>query len=141
VRALGGASRRLGADVALPATLEAALNAPLIGLILGSMQGALLCERFGFDVAAFSEILHSALRIVGIAGNEYLLETIANNRFEAPEAALKAYAAAYAGWARDARDRGISVEFLEFVDRVLARGVAAGYGDQELSAVMKLWRR
>jgi hypothetical protein len=49
------------------------------------------------------------------------------------------YAAPVSGWADEQRQRGGNAEFLEFVDGVLSKSIASGYGDEELSAVIKLW--
>jgi hypothetical protein len=71
---------------------------------------------------------------------EYLARTIADDDFDDPEAALKTYAAAIAMRAADHRERGVNDEFLAFLDGLCRRSIAAGHGEQELSALIKIWR-
>ncbi|MBW2390551.1 MAG: NAD(P)-dependent oxidoreductase [Deltaproteobacteria bacterium] len=136
---LGGASDYLGEEIQLPTVLmEATISAPL-GLVLGVIHGALVCEKNGFPVADYAELLPKILAVAARQA-QHLVATIAEDRFHSPEAALKTYAASIAMNAADHRTRNINDEFLAFFDDLLKRGVNAGYGDEELSALIKLWR-
>lgn len=136
---LGGATTYLGENLRVPSALSSALIAPLMGMALGVIQGALLCDAEDFPVSDFADLLASLLPVVANQ-MQYLLSTIAEDRFDAPEASLKTYASSISDRTEENRQRGINAEFYEFVDDLLSRGIAAGYGDEELSAVIKLWR-
>ncbi|MEO6398197.1 MAG: NAD(P)-binding domain-containing protein [Tepidiformaceae bacterium] len=139
IRDLGGGSQYLGPNLRVPSTLDAALNGPLLGMAIGVIHGALMCESEGFPVAAYAALLPAMLPVIGHQ-SEHLATTIAQNRFGSPEAALNTYAAGLSLWVQDSQSRGINAEFPEFLDGLLKRAVAAGYGDEELSALIKLLR-
>ena len=136
---LGGASAYLGENLRSPAALDSALVTSMVAMALGVIHGALLCEAEDFPVPVFAEIVQQTLPTAAGA-MEGLLSSIIENRFDDPEAALKTYAAPISAWANERRQRGVNAEFLEFVDGVLSKSIASGYGDEELSAVIKLWR-
>lgn len=136
---LGGASAYLGENVRSQAALDSALVTSTVAMALGVIHGALLCEAEDFPVEVFAEIIQQSLPTLAGAIDR-LLTSITENRFNSPEAALKTYAAPISAWANEQRQRGGNAEFLEFVDRVLSKSIASGHGDEELSAVIKLWR-
>jgi 3-hydroxyisobutyrate dehydrogenase-like beta-hydroxyacid dehydrogenase len=139
LRTLGGGVRYLGENLHLPAALDGALVAPMLGMVLGMMQGALLCEKESFPVATYIEWMTEGFP-VATHQVQHLAQTIARNRFGDTEAALKTYAAAISTFADDYRSRGINVEFIDWMSELLARAMKAGYGDEELSAVIKVLR-
>jgi 3-hydroxyisobutyrate dehydrogenase-like beta-hydroxyacid dehydrogenase len=136
---LGPASLFLGEDHALPAALSDAVISPVLGLAVGVVHGLLVCEQSGYPVSDYIEVLPLLL---GVASEqaEYLARTISEDRFDAPEAALRTYAAAIEMRAADHRARGVNDEFLTFLDGLCRRSIEADHGDEELSALIKLWR-
>jgi 3-hydroxyisobutyrate dehydrogenase-like beta-hydroxyacid dehydrogenase len=139
LRALGGATRYLGENVQLPSVLNTALISPMMGMIAGTIQGALECEKNDFSVAVYTEML---TEILPMAQHQvqHLLTTIARNNFNDTEAALKTYAAPMSLWVEQCKERGINSEFPAFISGWLQRGMDAGYGDEEISALIKLLR-
>jgi 3-hydroxyisobutyrate dehydrogenase-like beta-hydroxyacid dehydrogenase len=133
------ASVYLGDSHALPAALSSALISPLLGMVVGVVHGLLECEKSGFPVSDYVAFLPQALS-VATSQAEYLARTIADDDFDDPEAALKTYAAAIAMRAADHRVRGVNDEFLAFLDGLCKRSIDAGHGDQEVSALIKIWR-
>ena len=139
LRALGGATRYLGDNVELPAILNTALMAPMMGMIAGLIHGALECEASNFSVAAYTEML-TKMFPVARHQTEYLATTIAQNNFSDTEAALRTYAAPINAWVEQSKERGINAEFPALIDGWLQRAMAAGYGDEEISAIIKVLR-
>ena len=139
LRTLGGGTRYLGESLHLPSTLDGALIAPMLGMVFGMMQGALLCEKEKFSVATYIDLMVAGFP-VATHQVQHLAQRIATNHFGDTEAALRTYATAMSAMAEDHRARGINVEFIEFMNGLLARAVKAGYGDEELSAVIKVLR-
>jgi hypothetical protein len=43
-------------------------------------------------------------------------------------------------WVEQCEERGVNEELPAFIDGWLQRGMAAGYGDEEISALIKLLR-
>jgi 3-hydroxyisobutyrate dehydrogenase-like beta-hydroxyacid dehydrogenase len=68
LRALGGGTIWVGEDVRRPATLDAAWFAPLIGMAIGVVHGALLCEKAGLPVESYAEMLPSVLEVAANQG-------------------------------------------------------------------------
>ena len=139
LRTLGGGARFLGENLHLPSTLDGALIAPMLGMAFGMMQGALLCEKEGLPIATYIELMTAGFP-VATHQVQHLAQSIAANRFADTEAALRTYAAAMSAMAEDYRARGINVEFVDFINGLLGRAIRAGYGEEELSAVIKVLR-
>lgn len=136
---IAGGSTYLGDNVRVPAMLSAAAIAPLVGGIFGAVQGAVLCESENFPVETFAEMVMQ-LTPVFIDQMHHALSTIAQNRFDQTEAALKTYASSISDRTDEGHARGVNVEFYAFVNEVLSRAIGDGLGDEELSAIIKLWR-
>jgi 3-hydroxyisobutyrate dehydrogenase-like beta-hydroxyacid dehydrogenase len=136
---LAGATAYVGENVRVPSTLSAALISPLLGLLVGAIQGAVMCEAEDFPVAAYADMTQSA-SVLLMGQMHHLLSTIAEGRFDEPEAALKTYASSVTDRTADMRQRRVNTEFYGFVDDLLQRSIDAGFGDEELSAIVKLWR-
>jgi 3-hydroxyisobutyrate dehydrogenase-like beta-hydroxyacid dehydrogenase len=139
MRDLAGASTYVGENVRVPSMLSAAVIAPLLGLVVGAAQGAAMCEAERFPVADYAAMMSS---LSGLLNDQmqHTLATIAEDRFDNPEAALKTYASSVSDRTAESRLRGVNVEFYGFVDGLLTRSIDQGLGDQELSAIIKLWR-
>ena len=139
LRTLGGATRHLGENVQLPAVLNQALISPMMGTIAGMIHGALECEASNFSVTAYTELLSETLPVL-LHQIQHLAITIAHNNFTDTEAALKTYAAPTSLWVEQCKERGVNAEFPAFVDGWLQRGMDAGYGEEEVSAIIKVLR-
>ena len=107
--------------------------------MVGVVHGLLECEKGGFPAPDYVAYLPQVLA-VATSQAEYLAQTIADDHFDDPEAALKTYAAAIAMRAADHRARGVNDEFLSFLGGLCQRSIEAGHGEQELSALIKIWR-
>lgn len=139
LRDIAGGSTYLGDNVRVPSMLSAAAIAPLMGIVLGAVQGAVLCESEEFPVDTYAAMMAPFAHVL-IDQMNYALSTIAENRFDQAEAALKTYASSIADRTEESNARGVNVEFYAFVDEVLNRAIANDLGDEELSAIIKLWR-
>jgi 3-hydroxyisobutyrate dehydrogenase-like beta-hydroxyacid dehydrogenase len=139
IRDIAGASVYVGDNVRVPSMLSAAAIAPLLGMVVGAAQGAAMCEAEGFPVADYAAMM-SPLSGLLADQMQQTLATIAEDRFENPEAALKTYASSVTDRTAEGRSRGVNVEFYGFVDDLLTRALNQGLGDEELSAIIKLWR-
>ena len=139
MRDIAGASAYVGDNVRVPSMLSAAVIAPLLGLIVGAAQGAAMCEAEGFPVADYAEMM-SPLSGLLTDQMQHTLVTIAEDRFDNPEAALKNYASSVTDRTAEGRALGRNVEFYGFVDDLLTRAIGQGLGDEELSSIIKLWR-
>ena len=140
VMCLGGASRYLGDNVAAPATLEAALVISELSAIVGMIQGAHIVEKEGLDVGEYVDFITGyfatdAGDAVGRQGN-----ALVRNDFSGTEAALGTYAAGLSKYLSGHAERGLNVEFPLAISALLDRALKAGYGEEELAAVIKVLR-
>lgn len=136
---IAGGSTYLGDNVRVPSMLSAAAIAPLMGAILGAVQGAVLCESEEFPVDDYAAMV-TQLAPVFIDQMQRMLSSIAEDRFDQAEAALKTYASSISDRTEESLARGVNVEFYGFVNELLNRAIGNGLGDEELSAIIKLWR-
>ena len=139
LRTLAGSTRYLGDNFRLPSMLNIALIAPMMGMIAGVIHAALECEKIDFPVAEYTELL---TELLPVANHQtlYLATTIAQNNFSDTQAALRTYAAPVSAWIEQCKEQGVNTEFPTLIDGWLQRAMDAGYGDEEISAIIKVLR-
>ena len=140
VMCLGGASRFLGENVAAPTALDAALVISELSAIMGMIQGAHIVEEEGLDVGEYIEIVAGLL--AANDGGELRRQgnAIVRNDFSETEAALGTWAAALSKFVEDHAKRGLNVELVHAISGLLNRASKAGFGEEEVAAVIKVMR-
>lgn len=137
LEALAGDLRYLGANIKAPSTVDIAFLSRTLGIIFGSIHGALVCEVEGVPVSEFTAILPPGDRAVA------LTETIANGSFEEISDAGASVDVAWAAvrqLKRQAEDAGMNSELPDLMARWVNRAQSAGFGSQETAAVIKALR-
>jgi 3-hydroxyisobutyrate dehydrogenase-like beta-hydroxyacid dehydrogenase len=130
--------RYMGTNVRAAATLELAFLSRLLGIIFGSLHGALACEAEGVPVSEFTAILPPGDRAIP------LTETIHNGTFDkisSAGASVDIAAEAVAGLYDHAISVGINSELPSLMREWIKRAQSAGYGKQETAAVIKTLRQ
>ncbi|SLN16534.1 tartronate semialdehyde reductase [Roseovarius albus] len=138
LRILAGDMRYVGSNIRAAATLELAFLSRLLGIIFGSIHGALACEAEGVPVSEFTSILPPGDRAIP------LTETIHAGSFDQISkggASVDVAAEAVTGLYDHAVSAGINNELPSLMREWIKRAQAAGYGKQETSAVIKPLRR
>ena len=137
--ALGGNVRYLGTDVGAPAVADAAMLSSALGALIGTIHGAALAEAGGVSLHELHEVLEGTRHI---NSDEMLrvCEAIATGRTEQTEAALGTWGRIPGQLLELARSSGIDPSFPEMLQRLFERAEAAGLGDQDLSAMIQLFR-
>ena len=131
---LAGDLRNMGNNVRAAATLELAFLSRLLGIIFGSIHGALACEAEGVPVSEFTSILPEGDRAIP------LIETIHAGSFETISgggASVDVAGEAVTGLYDHAVSAGINSELPALWLEWVRRAQAAGYGSQETAAVIK----
>jgi 3-hydroxyisobutyrate dehydrogenase-like beta-hydroxyacid dehydrogenase len=109
------------------------------GATLGFFHGARIAESEGFRVddygALVAEISPSFGEFFRHEGS-----VIQSGNYKVSESPLKISVEATERLAQAARDRGINAEVPTFVSGFFKRAVAAGYGDEEIAALIKVLR-
>ena len=133
---LAGASRYVGTNLAAPVALEYAVTGSSLMAIIGLMPGVLAVERAGVDVALLSELIAGSGPLF-VKAMKSQVDAIAQNRFTKPEAMLGTWSAGV-DQLPDGPDP--DVDLIRPVRVLLRRAVDAGYGSEELAAVIKVLR-
>ena len=135
---LAGDLRNMGNNVRAAAALELAFLSRLMGIIFGSIHGALACEAEGVPVSEFTSILPPGDRAIP------LTETIHAGTFESISgggASVDVAGEAVTGLYDHALSAGINSELPALWLDWVHRAQAAGYGSQETAAVIKELRK
>jgi len=138
LRPLSGNLQYLGANVAAAAALDLSLLTVSIALFAGVAHAARICESEGASLATLGKLASHGER------PRELFEIIGQDAF----ALNSLYGGATLGvWADvidriegQARDAGINAEVPGFLGGLYRRAVAAGYGDEDVAALVKLLR-
>lgn len=146
IRSLGGGSLYVGLDVSAPIALGFALAAPSLMAMVGMLLGFHALERAGVSPRILADSIPGITH--ALTGDlDRQARAILRDDFSATEASLSAWAAAFGDtWATeldstDARVRGEDVgAILRPISALLNRGVAAGFGEEDLTAVLKVLR-
>lgn len=132
---LGGDLRYLGSEIAAAAVIDLAYLTQELSTYLGAIHGAHLCESENIGVDAFASILP-----VGHPAKD-LVQVIHSNKYDAPEATIAVWNGALERIRTQARDTGINSEIPDFVSRLFKRAISAGYGEEDIAALIKVLKR
>ena len=139
LKVLAGNLTYLGADAGAASAMDLATLSYVYGAMLGFLHGARVCEAEGFRVDSYGAIVAA---ISPSFGEFFRHEgaVIQSGNFAVSESPLKISVEATARLAQIARETGINAEFPTFVSGFFQRAAAAGYGDEEAAALIKLLR-
>jgi len=135
---LAGDLRYLGKNIRAPATLDLAFLSRTLGIIFGSIHGALVCEAEDVPVSEFSALLPAHDRAVPLtqAINDGSFDTITK-----AGAAVDVAGSAAKRMQQQANDAGINSELPDLMCDWVKRAQKAGYGSQETAAIIKVIRQ
>ena len=139
VKTLGGKSSYIGERISALAVIYSALFLPRQGFMFGMLYGALACEKAGVPLDSYVEQIPLTLAVAKDY-YEVFAATVPKNDFADPPASIDTYAAAFADVLESFRDLHINREFPELMNGIVQRGVAAGLGDEQLTALIKVLR-
>ncbi len=131
---LGGDLRYLGENVAAAAVLDMAwLTYELCGY-LAALHGANLCQCEGVSVSSLADMFPAG------SPPRRLATVIDSGDFADPGASLTVWDAALERVRSQARDGGINSEIPDLISSLFKRAIAAGCGDEDVAAVIKVLR-
>jgi len=135
---LAGDLRYLGQNIRAPATLDLAFLSRTVGVIFGSIHGALVCEAEGVPVSEFTALLPANDRAVPLtqAINDGSFDTITK-----AGATVDVAGSAVTRMRQQANDAGINSELPDLMCDWVKRAQTAGYGSQETAAIIKVIRQ
>ena len=139
LRPLGGGLTYVGGQVGAASALDCAILSFVFGALLGALHGARICEVESLPVNEFGAMLSGLVPVVG-GEVVQVSERIRAGRYGDSHATLGIYASAAQRIVQQARDSRINPEFPLFASGILAKGVQAGFGGEDLAAVIKILR-
>jgi 3-hydroxyisobutyrate dehydrogenase-like beta-hydroxyacid dehydrogenase len=140
VMCLGGDSRYLGENVTEPTALSAAAVLPMLGGIMGLIQGIQIIEKEGMDVGKCVDIIADLFESGDQCDIRRQGNAIARNTFGDSDEAIETWEAACSRLLEGYANQGVNVELLRLMRDILKRAVEAGYGGEEVAAVIKVMR-
>jgi 3-hydroxyisobutyrate dehydrogenase-like beta-hydroxyacid dehydrogenase len=139
LKVFGGNVKYLGEQVGAASALDLATLSYVYGAALGFFHGARVAESEGFRVDHYGSIV---AEISPSFGEFFKHEgaVIQSGNFEISESPLKISVEATERLAQAAREGGINSEFPEFASGFFKRAAAAGYENEEVAALIKVFR-
>ncbi len=135
---LGGDIRYLGENIAAAAALDLAELSENLGKYAGILHGARLCEAEGVGVDLMASLFPPGNRARELAeivhGGDFTLGA----RYDG--ATVRVWEEVVQRLQTQARDAGMNAELPDFLSRLFKRAVAAGYGEEDIAALVKALR-
>lgn len=139
MRRLAPATKYLGDDPGFASTLDQALLSPLISMIVGTINGAALCEAGGLPLHEFRETIGAMIPVMDGAAAQVLRKIEADD-LETTEASLDTYAGVFGHMAEAASDGGFSSELPAAFARLFDRAQKRGLGAHDVGALIRVLR-
>jgi 3-hydroxyisobutyrate dehydrogenase-like beta-hydroxyacid dehydrogenase len=136
---LAGGLVYLGPEPGAAATMDLATLSWVYGGMLGFLQGALILQAEGVDVASYGAIVRSISPSFG-AFFEHEGKVIQSGDFAITESPLRISVDATLRLLRTAEQSAISTEFPALVSSFFQRAAAQGLGGEEAAALIKVMR-
>ena len=130
----------LGNDAGRASALDQALLSSMLGMIVGVVSGARVCEAENIPLSDYSKLL-TALMPTSVQEAQRIAKRIAAGDLRETEAALRTWAGGVDHIIESARSGGGSDEFPVFVKRLFQRAIDAGYGDYDVAALIEILRK
>jgi len=129
----------LGEEIGAAAAMDLSTLSYVYGAILGFMHGARVAESEGFDVARYGEIVAGIAPAFGTF-LQHEGKVIQSGDYAVSQSPMRISVEATQRLLDTARASGINTEFPAFAAGLLQRADAAGLGNQEIAALIKLLR-
>jgi 3-hydroxyisobutyrate dehydrogenase-like beta-hydroxyacid dehydrogenase len=139
LKVFGGNVKYLGEQAGAASALDMATLSYVYGAGLGFFHGARVAESEGFRVDHYGSIVAE----ISSTFSEFFKHegaVIQSGNFEISESPLNISVEATERLAQAAREAGINSEFPAFVSGFFKRAAAAGYGNEEVAALIKVFR-
>jgi 3-hydroxyisobutyrate dehydrogenase-like beta-hydroxyacid dehydrogenase len=109
-------------------------------MILGVVNGVVLCEAGGFPPARYVDALGSFMAMAG-AQAQRVARTAVESGYRETEAALRTWAGGLEHTAETLREAGASDEVPRFLGGLLERAIDAGHGEHDIAALVEVLRK
>jgi len=140
IKAMGGASVHVGDQAGMLAALFAGLFTVRQGFMWGMIYGALACKKAGISMQAFSDLVPISMGMMK-PYYDYFAATVPEASYDNPPATMQTYAAALEDVLASFEALGARDELPRLFVEMANKGMAAGYEDQALTAVIEVLAR
>ncbi len=138
LKCLGGDLRYLGENIAAAAALDLAELSESLGKYAGIVHGARLCEAEGVGADLFATLFAEGDRARELAeivhAGDYTLGSLY------PGATIRVWEEVVQRLQTQARDAGMNGDLPDYLSRLYKRAVAAGHGEEDIAALIKVLR-
>jgi len=131
---LAGDLRHVGEGIGSAAALDLAWLSEYFGFFLGAIHGARMCEAEQVGIDQYSALFAEGSQA------RWLLDIIQSGDYTHPTATLAVWYEALRRVQRQAQDAGINCEIPDFAAGFFKRAIAAGNGEEEVAALVKVLR-
>ncbi|MBS0032163.1 NAD(P)-dependent oxidoreductase [Chitinophaga sp. 22321] len=139
LKVLGGNLMYMGTAAGAAAAWDLSLLSGLFGLMAGFLQGARIFESEKLPVYELGNMIQLIAPVLGeMVRHEGVV--ISNNDFTDPQSSLQTCMVSMALMVRQAKEAGITNEVPQFLHQLLHKGIKAGYGEEQLGALIKAMR-
>jgi 3-hydroxyisobutyrate dehydrogenase-like beta-hydroxyacid dehydrogenase len=139
LKTLAGNLIYMGESVGSAAAWDLATLSCLFGTIVGFFHGARIFESEGLGVADLGALIADISPVLGEM-IKHAGEVIRTGTFDRPQSSVKTCMVAFELFMKQAREAGINSEFPTFGLGLFKKAMAAGYGEEEVAALIKVLR-
>jgi 3-hydroxyisobutyrate dehydrogenase-like beta-hydroxyacid dehydrogenase len=139
LKTLAGNLIYMGESVGSAAAWDLATLSCLFGAILGFFHGARIFESEGLRVGDFGSMIANISPVLGEM-IKHAGEVIQTGMFDRPQSSVKTCTVAFELFVKHAREARINAEFPTFGLGLFKKAMAAGHGEEEVAALIKMFR-
>jgi 3-hydroxyisobutyrate dehydrogenase-like beta-hydroxyacid dehydrogenase len=139
LKILAGNLIYMGESVGSAAAWDLATLSCLFGAIVGFFHGARIFESEGLRVGDLGALIADISPVLGEM-IKHAGEVIQTGTFDRPQSSVKTCTVAFELFVKQAREAGINSEFPTFGLGLFKKAIAAGYGEEEVAALIKVLR-
>ncbi len=140
IKTLGGSSVLVGDQASMIPTLFAALFTTRQGFMFGMIYGGLICKKAGISLDEFARQVPVTMGVMP-SYHQYFSDSVADEKFESPEASMTTYAAALDDALSTFEALGASSELPRLFSQLAHRGMDAGLNEKALTALIDILGR
>lgn len=140
IKSMGGGSVHVGDQAGMLAALFAGLFTVRQGFMWGMIYGALACKKAGISMQAFSDLVPISMGMMK-PYYDYFAATVPEAKYDDPPATMQTYAAALEDVLASFKALGAQDELPRLFVEMANKGMAAGYEDKALTAVIEVLAR
>lgn len=137
LKVLAGGLQFMGEDAGAAAAWDLGFLAVLFGAITGFLQGARVFQTEGIPVAALADMVAVVSPLMGemIKHEGYVIES---GDYSNPQSSIAMSSISMILLKKHAEETGINAEIPTFIKSIFDRAIAAGYGNEQVGAMIKV---